>query len=144
MAKHILKGNNVKLEGRFHLDTGEVPSPAKEKEEASATPQVSIVENQPEFAVIEITCSCGTKSYVRCEYAADKSPAEASQMPVDAAPADVQNGASEDLNQEPDQKIEDSQMSADAAPDDAQKGASEDRNQEPDKTNIIGENENAN
>ncbi|GAH45122.1 unnamed protein product, partial [marine sediment metagenome] len=24
MAKHILKGNNVKLEGRFHLDAGEV------------------------------------------------------------------------------------------------------------------------
>jgi hypothetical protein len=115
MAKHILKGNNVKLEGRFHLDAGEVaPGPAKEKNGASATPQVSIVENQPEFAVIEVTCSCGTKTYVRCEYNADKSPAEGSQMSVDAAPDDAQNGASGDLNQEPDQ------------------------------TKIIGENENAN
>jgi hypothetical protein len=131
MAKHILKGNNVKLEGRFHLDTGEVPGPVKEKEEASATPQVSIVENQPEFAVIEITCSCGTKSYVRCEYTADKPPAEDSQMPADAAPDDAQNGASEDLNQEPEQKIEDSQMSVDATPSDTQNGASEDLNQKP-------------
>jgi len=114
-AGHILKGSNVKLEGPFHLNTEEVaPGSAKGKDVASATPQVSIVENQPEFAVIEITCSCGTKTYVRCEYAAAESPAEGSQMSVDAVPDDAQNGASEDLNQKPDQ------------------------------TKIIGENENAN
>ncbi len=94
-AGHILKRSNVKLEGRFHLDAGEIaPGPAKGKDGASATPQVNIVENQPEFAVIEITCSCGTKTYVRCEYAAAKSPAEGSQ---------TQNGASENPDQESDQ-----------------------------------------
>jgi hypothetical protein len=31
-------------------------------------PQARIVENHPKFADIEITCSCGTKTYVRCEY----------------------------------------------------------------------------
>ena len=135
-AGHILKRSNVKLEGRFHLDAGEIaPGSAKRKDAASATPQVSIVENQPEFAVIEVTCSCGTKTYVRCEYAAAESPAEGSQM---------QNGAPEDLDQESDQKIEGSQMSVDAVPDDAQNGASEDLNQEPDQTKIIGENENEN
>ncbi|MHC4460071.1 MAG: hypothetical protein ACYS6W_14065 [Planctomycetota bacterium] len=103
-AGHILKRSNVKLEGRFHLDTGEVASaPTKEKNVASAAPQVGIVENQPEFAVMEVTCSCGTKTYVRCEYAAAKSPAEGSQMSVGAAPDDAQNRASGDLNQELDQ-----------------------------------------
>ena len=135
-AGHILKGSNVKLEGPFHLNTEEVaPGSAKGKDVASATPQVSIVENQPEFAVIEITCSCGTKTYVRCEYAAAESPAEGPQM---------QNGASEDLDQKSDQKIEGPQMPADAVPDDAQNGASEDLNQKPDQTKITGENENAN
>jgi len=132
MAKHILKGNNVKLEGRFHLDAGEVaPGLAKEKNGASAAPQVSIVENQPEFAVMEVTCSCGTKTYIRCEYAA----AEGSQTSVDAAPDDAQNGAPVVPDQESDQKTEGSQM---------QNGASEDLNQKPDETKIIGENENAN
>jgi len=35
---------------------------------------VRIVESQPEFAVIEITCSCGTGIYLRCEYAGAKAP----------------------------------------------------------------------
>ncbi len=135
-AGHILKGSNVKLKGPFQLNAGEVaPGPAKEKDGASAIPQVNIVENQPEFAVIEITCSCGTKTYIRCEYAAAESPAEGSQM---------QNGASENLDQEPDQKIEGSQMSVDAAPDDAQNAATGNLDEEPDQTKIIGENENAN
>jgi len=105
---------------------------------------VNIVENQPEFAVIEITCSCGTKTYIRCEYAAAESLAEGPQTSVDAAPDDAQNGAPVDPDQESDQKIEGSQTSVDAAPDDAQNGASKDLNQEPDETKIIGENENAN
>jgi len=114
-AGHILKGSNVKLKGPFHLDAGEVaPGPAKGKDGASAIPQVNIVENQPEFAVIEITCSCGTKTYIRCEYAAAEPLAEGSQTSVDAAPDDAQNAATGNLDQEPDQ------------------------------TKIIGENENAN
>ena len=65
----ILKGCDIELQGRFHLDVGQIiPIPAKGKNVALATPQVRIVENQPEFTAIEITCSCGTKTYVRCEY----------------------------------------------------------------------------
>jgi hypothetical protein len=66
---HILKSNDIELQGRFHLDVGQVtPTPAKGKNAALATPQVRIVESQPEFAVMKITCSCGTKTYIRCEY----------------------------------------------------------------------------
>ncbi len=76
-AGHILKGSDVKLEGQFHLDLGQVaPVRAKEKSVASVTPQAQIVENYPEFAVIEITCSCGTKTYLRCEYAGAESSAD--------------------------------------------------------------------
>ena len=114
-AGHILKGSSVKLEDPFQLDAGEIaPGSAKGKNGASAIPQVNIVENQPEFAVIEVTCSCGTKTYIRCEYAAAEPLAEGSQTSVDAAPDDAQNAATGNLDQEPDQ------------------------------TKIIGENENAN
>lgn len=67
-AGHILKADSVKLEGRFHLDARQAgPSPAKEKT-AVSEPAVRVVENKPEFAVIEITCSCGTKTHIKCEY----------------------------------------------------------------------------
>ena len=67
---HVLKSNEVKFEGQFHLDAGQTaPGSTKGKNVGSVTPQVRIAENQSEFAVIEITCSCGTKTHVRCEYA---------------------------------------------------------------------------
>lgn len=73
MAKatgHILKSKDVKLEGKFRLDVGQTgPKPVREKVTASTTPQVSVVENQSEFAVIEIVCLCGSRTYIRCEYA---------------------------------------------------------------------------
>lgn len=70
-AGHILKGDDVKLEGQFRFDVAQVQSPTgrpQEKSPTLVTPQARIVENNPEFADIEITCSCGTKTYVKCEY----------------------------------------------------------------------------
>ena len=73
---HILKSEEVKLEGRFQLD--EVQSQTakggpKERKEVSAIKQVSILENHPEFAVIEVTCCCGERIYLRCDYAGQES-----------------------------------------------------------------------
>ena len=65
----ILKSNDVKLEGQIRLDVRQtVPNSANGKNAASFTPQVCIVENHPEFAVIEVTCGCGAKTHIRCEY----------------------------------------------------------------------------
>jgi len=68
-AVHILKSNNVKLEGRFHLDVGQGVSSSENERNAISTPaQVRIVENHSEFAVMEVTCGCGVKTPIRCEY----------------------------------------------------------------------------
>ncbi len=68
-AGNILKSSDVKLEGRFHLDVDPINVPSsQEKAVHSATPQVRIVESCPQFAVLELTCPCGNKSYIRCEY----------------------------------------------------------------------------
>lgn len=69
----ILKGSDVELQGRFQLNVAEAhQSPPKGVNPPLAKPQVHIVEKHPEFAVIEITCSCGTKTHVKCEYAAEQ------------------------------------------------------------------------
>jgi len=68
----ILKADNIKMEGQFHLalDQSAMGPPPGQTSTAMATPMACIVENYPEFAVVEITCSCGTKTRLKCEYAA--------------------------------------------------------------------------
>ncbi|MDH4240169.1 MAG: hypothetical protein OEW48_11455 [Phycisphaerae bacterium] len=74
-AGHILKSGEVKLEGQFRLDVAQVQSRTggpKEQSPALNDPQVRIVQNRPEFADIEITCSCGLKTHLKCEYAGNR------------------------------------------------------------------------
>ena len=76
-ACHILKSEDVKLEGQFHLDVTQGGGPVqgtKQNRTALSAPQVRIVQNNPEFAVLEITCSCGLKTNVKCEYPGPQTP----------------------------------------------------------------------
>jgi hypothetical protein len=75
-AGRILKGKDVQLVGVFTLDItqSETSKPAQTGT-ALVEPQVSIVENHPEYAVIEVVCSCGTKVSLRCEYTSEKASA---------------------------------------------------------------------
>lgn len=67
--RHILKSDNVKLEGRFRLNIGQdAPNSSNKRNVTLASAQIRIVENHPEFAVIEVTCGCGVKTHIRCEY----------------------------------------------------------------------------
>lgn len=94
-ARRILKSSDVKLEGRVHLDAAQTgPSPTKGQNVTSAIPQARIVENRPEFAVVEVVCSCGTTTCLRCEYTGAESSAESSQ---------TQNDTVGGPDQEPDQ-----------------------------------------
>ena len=70
LAGRILKANDIKLEGQFHLDVVQ-PRAGLQKNNSAilSTPQVRITETQSDFAVIEVTCCCGSKTYVRCDYA---------------------------------------------------------------------------
>jgi hypothetical protein len=68
----ILKAKDVKLQGCFHLDIARPANPAGPARTASASPQVRIVETHTDFAVMEITCACGTQTRIRCEYGEKK------------------------------------------------------------------------
>ena len=75
-AGRILKSDKVKLEGRFLLDAAQsgLDSP-KQRVTASSAPQVRILENHEQYAVIEVICSCGTRTSLKCEYAGAPAPA---------------------------------------------------------------------
>lgn len=68
-ARHVIKSNDVKLEGQFRLDVGQgVPGLANGRNATPTPAQVRILENHSEFAVLEVTCGCGAKTHIRCEY----------------------------------------------------------------------------
>lgn len=81
----ILQDSDVRLEGCLHL---EVPATEQNKPNddnaASVTPQACMVENQPQFAVVEVTCSCGKKTYLRCEYAPSGAASEAAERKAES------------------------------------------------------------
>lgn len=93
-AGRILRSEQVTLEGSLQLDMRHVqPNLSKGMSAPSVTSRVRMVENKPEFAVIEIICSCGRRTYLRCEYTDNESPAEAAevQTAVSEAPARAAN-----------------------------------------------------
>lgn len=68
-AGGVLKAEEVKLQGQYHFDVGGASQDAGGvSKPVSGGPQVRIVENNGEYAVMEITCACGTKTQVRCDY----------------------------------------------------------------------------
>jgi hypothetical protein len=73
----ILKSKDVELQGQFLLE----PAPAKGAGAGPAPAQTHpvpkearILENHPEYAVIEVTCSCGEKMVLQCRYAGEQTP----------------------------------------------------------------------
>ena len=68
----ILKKNQVRLEGKLRL---ELDGPGAANTAAAGSATARIVKTDPQFALVEITCGCGRKTYLRCEYAGHRSPA---------------------------------------------------------------------
>jgi hypothetical protein len=79
---NILKSADVKLEGQVRLDAQYNNSTAKKspaaKTSQTITAQANIVETNPNFVVIQLTCSCGAKTLIKCRHT-DGSPTN--QMP---------------------------------------------------------------
>jgi hypothetical protein len=66
----IIKQDDIELSGSLQLNCPTVPNaPARQQVNQVVTkPQVQIVEKTNEFAVIQVTCSCGKTTNVKCEY----------------------------------------------------------------------------
>ena len=70
-AIRILKADEVEVSGIFSLDRSQ-PSGLSLQEAPEGghqgTPQVQIVEQHPQYALLEITCACGQTLQVKCDY----------------------------------------------------------------------------
>jgi hypothetical protein len=67
----ILKSEDIILDGQYHLDMGRTEKDKNEppqKNAVSAPVRACILEDHPEYAVLEVICVCGMKICLRCEY----------------------------------------------------------------------------
>jgi hypothetical protein len=69
---HVIRKHQVKDAGTCRLDHGAVYAQPPQAAASSRSPQVQIVENTPQGVVLECVCSCGTKTYIQCDYKMEK------------------------------------------------------------------------
>ena len=68
--RHVLKANEVQFAGSLRLSLEPGASAQAGASPAPSEPaRIRIAENHPEYALVEVTCSCGKTTYVRCDYA---------------------------------------------------------------------------
>jgi hypothetical protein len=68
-SQHVLKANKVRFEGTFHLGLTPAASAGGDKRTGgSVAPRIRIAENHSDYAIVEVLCSCGKTTYVRCDY----------------------------------------------------------------------------
>jgi len=75
----VLKGDQVRMRGSVclglqaapgHKGTAPVrPSTSARAGLRAAPQQAKIIESNDEYAIIEVTCACGAKSHIQCNYA---------------------------------------------------------------------------
>ena len=65
--RNVLKANEVQSAEplQLSLDPAAAPRPGAV---AAAPTRIRIAENHPEYALLEVTCSCGKTTFVRCDY----------------------------------------------------------------------------
>lgn len=84
MTRRVLKAGQVQWQGPFRLalDPTAAPSPGASPH-ASAPAKIRITENHAQFALVEVTCSCGKTTFVRCDYSGP----EGSPTPAETEPS---------------------------------------------------------
>jgi len=90
-AGRVLKSQDIELEGQYRLDMtqGGSTRAALQQPGAGAGPaRACILENHTDHALIEVTCSCGTRMILKCDYAGAQTPGNPqTQKGAGAAPA---------------------------------------------------------
>jgi hypothetical protein len=67
--RRVLKADEVAYEEPLELSLDKGMPSRRPPVPSAPAPQVNFVENGPQYAVIEVICSCGRTTHVRCEYA---------------------------------------------------------------------------
>ena len=70
--QRVIPADNVKINGRVQLGLNTAAGSPKSAAASSSDPNAPgafIVEKNSQFMVVEVTCTCGKKTYLKCEFA---------------------------------------------------------------------------
>jgi len=68
--RHVLKANEVQFADPLQLSLDPAAPPGTGGPTPTSQPaHIRIAESHPEYALVEVTCSCGRTTFVRCDYA---------------------------------------------------------------------------
>ena len=74
----VLKQQQIKTAGLCRLPIRIAGAPvgpsALRPAGGSAAPQVKLVENTADYAILEVICGCGQSLFIQCQYSAPASP----------------------------------------------------------------------
>lgn len=68
-TQRIIKADNVKLDGQVSLELNSSAGNGRAKAACKGESGAIIIEKNSQYMVVEITCSCGKKTNLRCEFA---------------------------------------------------------------------------
>ena len=81
LTRRVLKASQVHWQGSFRLDLHPKAAPTAGAPSGAAPTRIRSAENHLEYALVEVACSCGKTTLVRCEYARpDGAPASAATV----------------------------------------------------------------
>jgi hypothetical protein len=70
----VIKSDRVVEQGSICLEIGEITISSAESSSqpafAGVAQEAKIIESNSEYAIIEVICSCGSRSHIQCNYAA--------------------------------------------------------------------------
>ena len=68
-AIRVLKAHEVEVSGIYSLATGRSSCLAtSDTLGVEGSPQAQIIEQHPQYAILEVTCACGQSLQVKCDY----------------------------------------------------------------------------
>ncbi len=75
----VLKHQQIKTEGRYRLPirisgSSQGSSAIRSGAGPVGTPQVKLIENTADYAILEVICGCGQSLYIQCQYSVPTSP----------------------------------------------------------------------
>ncbi|MCH7917007.1 MAG: hypothetical protein IIC50_03355 [Planctomycetes bacterium] len=65
---HIIRRAEVQLEDPYVLDLTKVRCEGQQSSPEDVPDRVRVVESDSHFTILEVTCGCGQKTYVRCDH----------------------------------------------------------------------------
>lgn len=66
--QRVIKAENAKIDGQVSLELKTAPASSSRQAGPACQNEAKIIEKNSQYMIVEITCTCGKKTLLRCEF----------------------------------------------------------------------------